>query len=77
MIVRSTTAAASSALAHASAARRRVHRLVYLDYRVRLFTTPLGCFAMGAAFSERGLPCGWLALVLAYGSAGVQVRATR
>ena len=32
---------------------------------------------MGAAFSERGLPCGWLALVLAYGSAGVQVRATR
>ncbi len=43
-----------------------IHPLVYLDYRVRLFATPLGCFCMGATFRERGLPWGWLALALAY-----------
>lgn len=46
---------------------RRVHPLVYVDYRIRLAAVALVALIMGSVFWERGVSGGWLTFLLVYG----------
>lgn len=47
--------------AASEAAARRVHPLVYVDYRIRLAAVAIVALIMGSVFWERGVSGGWLA----------------
>jgi len=49
--------------------RRRIHPLVYIDYRIRIPANALVMIVIGSVAWQRGLPPFWMAVLLVYGLA--------